>query len=301
MSPKVLQRLAIVLGVLVLAWVVLAQVRRSRWDKAGGLALPKVAPSAVNEVAFSRGADTVVLARQGESWRANGFPGNAGGIEGFLEALGDTTLRSEIVAQSPASHARLGVDTMARRLTIRTGDTAVVDLRVGNRGPDFEGYYVRPEGADAVYLLRGRFAEQLGKGLADWREKQVATIVTDSVARVQVRRGRTSWSMAKSGNVWALTRGPADSAGVARFLSHFNNLRATGFPEAADLDSIRFDPPDRAVTLASADGRPLLALVFDSTSGGAFWVRADTGGPVYRIDERAAELATPAESTLLRK
>jgi len=301
MSPKMLQRLAIALGVLVLAWVVLGQVRRSRWDKAGGLGLPRVVPSAVNQIAFRKGADTVVLARQGEIWSANGFPGSAGGIQGFLEALGDSTLRSEIVAQSPASHARLGVDSMARRLTIRTGDAALVDLHVGNRGPDFEGYYVRPEGTDAVYLLRGRFAEQLGKGLADWREKQVATIATDSVARVQVRRGRTSWSMAKSGNVWALTRGPVDSAGVARFLSHFNNLRATGFPEAADMDSIRFDPPDRAVTLSSADGRPLLALVFDSTSGGAFWVRADTGGAVYRLDGRAADLATPAESTLRKR
>jgi hypothetical protein len=160
---------------------------------------------------------------------------------------------------------------------------------------------VRPEGRDAVYLLRGRFAEQLGKGLADWREKQVATVVTDSVARVQVRRGRAIWSMARGGNVWALPRGQADSAAVARFLSHFNNLRATGFPEAADLDSIRFDPPDRAVTLSTADGRPLLALVFDSTSGGAFWARADTGGPIYRLDARATDLATPAESTLRKR
>jgi hypothetical protein len=301
MSPKVLQRLAVVLGVLVIAWVVLAQVRRSRWDTAGGLALPKVAPSAVDQVAFRKGTDTIVLARQGVNWSANGFPGSTGGIQGFLEALGDTTLRSEVVAQSPASHARLGVDSMARRLTIRTGDTAVVDLLVGNRGPDFEGYYVRPEGRDAVYLLRGRFAEQLGKGLADWREKQVATVVTDSVARVQVRRGRAIWSMARGGNVWALPRGQADSAAVARFLSHFNNLRATGFPEAADLDSIRFDPPDRAVTLSTADGRPLLALVFDSTSGGAFWARADTGGPIYRLDARATDLATPAESTLRKR
>jgi len=297
-SPKVLQRIAIALGVLLLAWAALTVVRRSRWDTAGGLALPRVAPSAVDQVAFRAGLDTIVLVRRGDQWSVNGFPASAGGVQGFLEALGDTTLRSEIVAESPASHSRLGVDSAALRLAIRSGDTAVVDLRVGNRGPDFEGYYVRPDGAGAVYLLRGRFAEQLGKTLADWREKQVASIVPDSVARVQVLRGRAGWSMTRNGPAWALARGPADSAGVARFLAHFNNLRATGFPEAADLDSIRFEPPDRAVTLYSAGGQPLLALVFDSTSGGAFWARADTGGPIYRLDARATELATPAESTL---
>ncbi len=300
MSPTVLKRIALALGLLLLAWGGFALLARTRRDDAGALVLPRVAHAAAEKVAFRRGDDTVVLVRQGERWSVNGLPASTRNVKAFLDALGDSTLRSELIARSAASHQRLGVDSGSRRLTIESAGKTVLDLRVGNRGPDFEGFYTRPEGSDEVYLLRGQFAELTGQGLSDWRDKQVAAVVPDSVARVEVTRGRTTWTLRKNGAAWALSRGPADSAGVARFLAHFDDLRATGFPGPEELDSIRFDPPDRAVTLFGAAGQPLLALVFDSTSGGAFWVRAASDGPVYRIDGRATELATPAESTLKR-
>lgn len=301
MSPTVLKRIAMVLGVVLVAWGGFALLGRYRRDDTGTLVLPRVTPAAAERIAFRKGGDTIVLVRQGDRWSVNGLPGSTRSVDAFLLALGDSTLRSEMVAQRTASHQRLGVDSASRRLTIDTAGKTVLDLRLGNRGPDFEGLYVRSEGSDVVYLLGGQFAEMAGRGLADWRDKQMAAIVPDSVARVQVVRGRTSWSLTRNGPAWGLSRGPADSASVARFLAHFDDLRATGFPEPGDLDSIRFDPPDRAVTLYGAAGQPFLALQFDSTSGGSFWVRAASGGPVYRLDGRATELATPSESTLKKK
>jgi len=297
MSPKMLQRIALALGVLLIAWGALALLRRHGGDDPGRLPVPEGAAVAVDRISFRHGRDSVVLVRQGERWSVNGFPASSGAVESFLGTLGDSSFRSELIARSPASHQRLGVDSAAKRLTIMSGEQVSLDLRVGNRGPDFEGFYVRPEGSEAAYLLRGQFAELIARGIADWRDKQVAAVAADSVAKVEVVRGRSRWSMTRDGAAWRLARGRADSTRVARFLSHFDDLRASGFPEAQELDSIRFDPPDRAVTLLDPEGRPLLALVFDSTHGGAFWVRAASGGPVYRLDGRNAEAATPEENT----
>jgi hypothetical protein len=298
MSPKLLQRIALALGILLIVWGALAYLRQRRGDDAGRLPVPEVATAAVDGIAFRQGTDSIVLVRQGERWSVNGFPASTRAVETFLGALGDSTFRSELIARSPASHQRLGVDSAGRRLTITSGGRAALDLRVGNRGPDFEGFYVRPEGSEAAYLLQGQFAEFTARGITDWRDKQVAAVVPDSVAKVEVVRGRSRWSMTREGAAWKLRGRPADSTKVARFLAHFDDLRATGFPETQDMDAIGFEPPDRAVALFTSAGRPLLALVFDSTHAGAFWVRAASGGPVYRLDGRNAELATPEENTL---
>jgi hypothetical protein len=299
MSPLVLKRIALALVAALIVWGALALYGRSRRDDAGGLTLPRVVAGEVSEIAFRKAGDTLVLARQSGAWTVNGFPASARTVQTFLGALTDSTVRSELVAQSRASHQRLGVDSVTgKRLTISAAGKAALDLWFGNRGPDFEGFYVRPEGSDIVYLLRGQFAELTVQGVPEWRDKEIAAVVADSVGQVEVARGGKKWSLVRNGTAWKFTGGAADSTKVARFLLQFTGLRAAGFPEPQELDSIHFERPDRRLTLRSPSGRNLLALVFDSTHAGSFWVRADSGGPVYRLDSRTAELATPAESTL---
>jgi hypothetical protein len=300
-SPQVLKRIALLLGVALLIWGALVLYARTRRDEAGGLALGRLAPVEVSEVTFRKGADTVHLVRQGGDWTVNGLPATARGVTTFLTALGDTTARSEVVAQSRGSHARLGVDSSTgRRLTIIVAGKPAVDLWIGNRGPDFEGFYVRPDGSDVVYLLRGTFAELTAQGVPEWREKQFVAIPADSVGKVDVGRGRSRWTLVRGAAGWTIAGRPADSTKVARFLGQFGGLRASGFPEPAEMDSVDFSRPDRTLSLSTAEGRTLISLVFDSTHAGAFWVRRADGGPVYRVDQRLADLVTPAESTLKR-
>jgi Domain of unknown function (DUF4340) len=299
MSPQVLKRLALLLAVALLIWGALVVFGRTRRDEAGGLALGRVAATEVSEIALRRGADTIVLRREGGDWSVNGLPANARGVTTFLAALGDSSTRSEVVAQSRGSHARLGVDSSTgRRLTITVAGKHAVDLWFGNRGPDFEGFYVRPQGSDVTYLLRGQFAELTAQGVPEWREKQFAAVAAESVGKVEVERGRSRWTLTRGAAGWSLGGRSADSTKVARFLAQFSGLRASGFPEQAEMDSIDFSRPERSVTLSSREGQPLLALLMDSTHGGSFWVRRAAGGPVYRVDQRVADLVAPAETTL---
>jgi Domain of unknown function (DUF4340) len=299
MSPQALKRIALALVVALVVWGGLALLGKTHRDDSGGLMLPHIAVGDVSEISFRKASDTVVLIRQGEKWAVNGFPAATKTVQTFVGALGDSSARSELVAQSAASHKRLGVDsTTGRRITISAGGKPALDLWFGNRGPDFEGFYVRLEGSNTVYLLRGRFAEQTVQGVPEWRDKEIAAVPADSVRKVEVATGGKKWSLTRSGANWNLPSGPADSTKVARYLLQFGSLRAAGFPEAQELDSIHFEKPDRTLTLRSASGKSLLALVFDSTHAGSFWVRGADGGPVYRMDGRTAQLATPAESTL---
>lgn len=299
MSAQVLKRIAALLVVALALWAVLARFGASHRDETASLALPKLNAAEVSEIAFRKGTDTLVLTRQGGSWTVNGLPAGGKTVTTFLASLGDSTARSEVVAQSRASHARMGVDSVnGRRLAITVAGKTALDLWLGNRGPDFEGFYVRPAASDLVYLLRGTFAELTSQDLAEWREREFVAVQADSIARVEVARGKARWMLERGKGGWTIAGRPADSTKVARYLAQFADLRASGFPEPAQLDSIRFEHPSRTLTLSATDGRTLSALVFDSAGSGAFWVRAAGGGPVYRLDERPADLVTPADSTL---
>lgn len=299
MSPKVLQRIALLLVFSIGLWLALHFFSSGERDDAGHLTLPALTAAGVDRIRLAGNADSLIVVKQGEGWVVNGAPASAKAVQDFLDATHDTTAASELTAQSTASHARLGVDSVAgRRLTISGGGTPLLDLVVGNRGPELNGFYVRRAGAADVYLLRGQFAELLARGESDWRERQLAEVKPDSIAQVEVQRGKSRWTLTRNGTSWSLEGHPADSTKVARYLSIFGDLRAVGFPDRAELDSISFNAPQRAVTLTGAGGRPILSLVFDSTASGGFWVRAAAGGPVYRLDGRTTALVTPEEGSL---
>lgn len=299
MSPKVLQRIALVLVFGLGLWLALHFFGARTRDDAGRLTLPAIPAGTVDHIGLAGAADSLVFVRQGDRWQVDGFPAVASAVQEFLNASGDSTAESELIAQSSASHARLGVDSVAgKRLTVSAAGKPLLELMVGNRGPDLDGFYVRRAGAPEVYLLRGRFAELLARSESEWRDRRVAGVKADGITRVEVQRGRSRWTLARSGASWSLGKVAADSTKVARFLSIFGELQAAGFPDRAELDSITFAPPERAVTLSGADGQPILALVFDSTASGGFWVRSAAGGPVYRLDGRTTALITPEESSL---
>lgn len=297
MSAVMLRRIILILAVAVLVWGGLALMSRSRTDSPAGLAMPALPPSEVEEVFLGRGADTVRLTNSGSRWAVNGVPASQGAITAFLLAASDSTARSELIARSANPHERLGVDTaQARRLTVTVAGRPALDLLVGNRGPDFEGFYVRRPDEDAVYLLRGDFAEALARGVEEWRDREILAVAADSIGGITVRLGRETYSVARSGRGWTVGGAPGDSIGIARYVAQFGDVRASGFPDPAQLAVPSFDPAEREVALLAPDGRMLERLEFDSTEA-AFWLR-NAAGVVYRIDRATADRLTPAAASL---
>jgi Domain of unknown function (DUF4340) len=305
MSPKQLARLAMVLAALLLLWGAASLARRgSRGpSESDRFAFGGISRDSVDSIIIQHAADTASLARVDSStWTVNGHRASKNAVQDILAALGDTARRTELVGGRPASHAGFGVDSAEGvRIRIVRGDSTVADLVRGHRGPGLEGGYFRLAKDSAVYLVSGNLAQALEQTSDELRDKRIAGVSADSVARIEVTRGRRSYALRRDGSAWTLAPGGhADSAAVAELLSGYGQVEAAGFANRAQADSARFARPDRQVALLRADGSPLLRLAFDSTSTG-FWVRGSEDSTVYRLDTWSADRLTPSDSALKPK
>jgi len=305
MSARTLARLAMLLGVLLLLWGAAALGRRHA-DRptaaADRLRLPAPAIGAVDTVRIAKPADTIVLARRDSTWTVNGHVASRTAVGELFTALADTSARPELVAERPASHAGLGVDSATgTRVRLLRRDSVVGEFIAGHRSTDLDGGYFRLANQPQVYLVQSALAGLLERGADDWRDRRIASVAVDSIATIQVQRGARSYRLSKEDKAWKLApAGPVDTAAANRLRQAYGEIDAAGFASAAQADSARFDRPDRRVTLLRADGAPLLRLAFDSTAQG-FWVRADSAATIYRMETWAVDRLAPADSTLRPK
>lgn len=298
MSPAVLRRIATVLGLALVLWGGLALWRRSAADTVDGLVLPPLPPASVERITLIRAGDTVALARDGQNWQVNGLPADGSVVAEFLAGSADVGRHSELVSRSAVSHQRLGLDSAsALRVTVVTGEEKGVDLFVGSRGPNFEGFYVRRVGQSAAYLVEGAFVEATTRGRDEWRDRRILALAANDIRGVSVRRGAESFLLERDAAGWVVAGRPADSSRAARYLAQFGDVRASGFPAPGQLDGVRFQPPDREVKLLGSDGAVLAALTMAPAENG-FWVRT-AAGTDYRIDVATANRIAPAAAELV--
>lgn len=303
MSDLVIRRLAIVLGVAVGLWGLVALVRWAREDRVADFALPRVDTAAVDSVSLVRRGDSVLLAR-GErgAWTANGYAADSTRIVELLRALADTSMWSELVAQARSSHAQLGVDAdSGRHVRVSSRGKALLELIAGKRTSDWRGVYVRRPAEDAVYALHGdAVGDPLQRSSDDWRDRRIARVQVDSVTQIELRRAGRATVLRKQGARWSLAGGAAaDSAAVANLLDAYKDVSASGFATPAQADSARLDRPRIAVTLRDAK-RVVLSLTIDSTAS-AVWARSGASPIVYKIDTWQLSRLVPSDSTLRAK
>lgn len=305
MSAKQLVRLAAILGVLLLVWGAAALARRrDTAPPADTFRLPRITRSEVETVTISRPKDTTILARRDSStWTVNGQPASPNAVGDLLAALADSTPpSSELVAEQKRSQPGLGVDDSAgSKVRIKGKGKTLADLVLGKRSQDFSGGYVRRAGQESTYVVRGQLIDVLNRTPDDWREHRIAKIAADSIARIEITRGRRSYALVRNEKSWKFASGaPADSTKMGDLLTRYSSVDATGFASPAQADSAHFGQPDRRVRLIRKNGTPLLTLLFDSTAAG-FWVRPDTGRTIYRIESWTVDRLAPADTTLRKR
>jgi len=305
MSPHNLKLIAVGLALLLLLWGASALLSRGSDSVRGSLDLHAPAMADVDAITIVKGADTIALARQSvTAWTVNGHPAALASITDLFQALRDTT-PPELVAQDSSSFRRLQVDSAGGRwLRLRRSGKVQLELVVGGRGPDFESAYLRRPGDTRVYLWRGRLGSTVDRTLDDWRDKRIAALAPDSVAALEVVRGKERYALTRAGKVWKMNGGAVDSGAVARYLDRLKTITAAGFATQNEIDSTRTARSGRRLTVRSTrEGGVLLSLAFDSTAG-AFVVRhvAGTGGEgatVYRMNTWDVDGLTPASRSLL--
>lgn len=299
MSKLQLQRIAIVLGVALALWG-FAEILSGGSDViTGEFSLPNA--SSADTIEFRSDSEIVRLTRISPTeWEVNGFEASQSAIGDLVRAFSDAGSRSELVAQSPTSHLRMGVDSIDGRLVrVIAGERTLAEFFVGKVGRVFQSAYVRNVGDDDVYFLRNsRLRSLVTRRVEDWRERQIAAVNPDSVSRADVRRGRMRYALIRTDSGWTLGDGAAaDSAAVRRMLERYRSFRALGFATPEEADSADFDLPDIEVSLMGTVGDTLAALVFDSTDADYF-VRHLGGGTIYTVGSFTINQLAPADSTL---
>jgi hypothetical protein len=302
MTSAQLQKIAVALGVLLVIWLGLRVVRGGGRDAATTFERSAMDRAAVDTIVLARATDTIRLTKSGAGWQVNGFAASATAVNELLAAVSDTAAPTELIAQNPSSHERLGVDAKeAKRLEVKTGATTAIAYLVGKRGANWESAYLRRPEDDAVYQVRGRLVEFLERRVDDWRDKRIVQAEPDSLTGLEIGIGRASYVLAKRDSAWVLNDGAAtDSGRVASLLGQYRNLDASAFASAAQADSVDFAKPDRRVRILGPRGATIAVLAFDSTSGG-FWVRRDSLPTIYKIDSWVADQLTPSDSSLRKR
>jgi len=313
MSAKQLVRLAIVLAGVLLLWGAVALASKRGQDRGDRSSLiRKLDTAAIDTIALMGRADSTILVRNRagakdatQRWRVNGNPTDPQTINDLLSGLADSEQSAEVVARSPASHARLHVTPDSGRLVRVIGHgRTLLDWMVGKQTVESDGVYLRQPNAPEVYVLRSRLATALARPADDWRSHTVSEINTDSVGAVEVVREGKSYALRRRGTGWILSSASQpDSAKVAGLLSSYRELRVSGFGDRLRQDSLSQLKPRRTARLLDRQGKQLLSMVFDSTSSG-FWVQAKgaaaRGSPEewYRLESWTVDQLTPADSTL---
>lgn len=306
MSARHLKIIALAFAGLLLAWGASELFSRGSHAAPDTLTLPALALGDVDTIAVTTGTDSVVLAKQSSSvWVVNGYRAGPDAVNEFVQALKDT-VQPELVAQDSSSFRRLEVDSATGRwLRIRGGGRPLLDLIVGARGSEYSSAYVRRPSDSRAYLWRGRLAQLVSRTPDEWRDKRIAAVEPDSIAVVAVERGPDRYTLKRAGQTWTLNGVATDSGAVPRALERYRTIVSAGFATRAQADSVRGRRPARRLTLRSAHGGTLLALVFDSIPGG-FWARRTGGtaaggdpGTVYRMNSWDVDGLTPASRALL--
>lgn len=301
MSPAHLKAIAIGVVVLLLAWGASELFSRRPDTTTAAFSLSAPAAAQVDTIEITHAADTIVLAKGATAaWTVNGLVAAGPKVAELLAALHDSA-RPELAAQDPSSFGRMGVDSASgRMLRIAGGGKTQLRVIIGGHGPGYDASYLRLPGDAHVYLWHGGLPGLAERSLDDWRDREIAAVPSESVAAVDVRRGREHYVLTKRGTTWSLPSGaPTDSSAVARLLQSFRTLTASGFASQRQADSLRLKRPQRSVTLRASAGTELVALTLDSTAG-AFWVRRADRPTVYRLDFWQVDQITPSAATLAR-
>ena len=299
MSTRQLLRIAAALVIALFLWGLIEIL-------GGGPSAPEEVPvvgaidhAAVASVEILRGGDTTRFVRAGDAWRVNGLAADPKAVTDLLSAVADT-LEGELVAQSAASHARLGVDADSGRVVRLVGDDGTLaEVIVGKQGSVFGAVYVRLPASDAVYQVRNDLAVLARRTVADWRDKTIFSLPAIEMGAVSVTRDGRTYRLERNTG-WTFAGGePADSGEVGRLVDRLGTIVAQGgyFATPEKVDSLDLTRPDRRLVIQGLGGDTLLDLSMVKEDS-RFWARHPGDSTVFQLYEWRVNELTPADSTL---
>jgi len=254
----------------------------------------------VDQIVIRSGDREVRLFKVGGEWRAGTHSAFATRLDDVWGAV-DLLESAQTVAESPASHAILGVDSEAGVNVLFHRDGGVLEtLIIGRWSEDAQLNYLRRPPGDTVYSLPFELAFIFVPDPDAWRDPVIVSVTPGQVQSVTVSGADGAYTLDRAGPGWTLTDGgggrPAIGQRVDVVLRLLAPLVADGFATADEAEDLDFGAPDGIIALSVSGGGPDQALAFLRRDGASFYVTVQGSRTVYTVGGLVVEgLLTPAD------
>jgi hypothetical protein len=344
--------------VVVLAVIITAGMLRSmRPSEKSLLFFPGLSQSTCSRIVIASAGDTAVIKRAGDVWVVTGSeqPRPATGLSALADTAARDTAqhaggaadqdyavdsatfasvfekltsmkRDELISQNPQKQAMFEVDS-AKATWVQLWDDkgkVVSAFRIGKNGPDWSMHFVRVDGSNDVYLVRGSIKYAFASDKKRWRDRCIVRFTKSSARKITIQKQAITLVLEQSSDSaaqWKLTA-PQQSKVLADKLEDL--LGALSFFTCSDWETKKnltdkdmgFDAPELVATVTLVGGAEERVVVGKKVEGqDNFWVRTP-GKPgvtflvgsynVNRLDKKledllprdsAAAATTPAAKT----
>ena len=225
--------------------------------------LPALAAADITKVQMTRGAETVVLARQDGRWviEPQGWPVDPKTAQEILEAI--TALNLTALVSESKSYAVYELDDERKaNVKVWQGDQLRREFDVGKAAPSFRHTFVRPAGDDRVFHAQDNISFRFRMAVDDLRDKSVMTFTPEEIEEVRITQAGATTTLTRKkaeapagqpapADAWLSADGrPADPAAVQSLLADLSNLSCEKFIN--DRDTASFGAPAATIELKGA-------------------------------------------------
>ena len=262
-----------------------------------------VAEEVVDQVLIQSAAGEARLIKTDGEWRVGihkAFELRLAGLWSVAERM----RQSQLVAEQPVHHERLGVDERnAVRVSFYKGESPVEELLIGHWSPQAGLAYVRRPVDDAVFSMPVNLPAVFESNPNAWRNPVVLDLQPEEInnltlmypdTRVALELGEEGWAVATPEG-----RDAADPATVQALLQLFAPLLTDDFPTDREARDVSFAEPDAAIEIISTGDRPFVVVSFVQRDEESYYVKLADETTVYLFTKAAADALLKAREDFL--
>ena len=211
-----------------------------------------------------------------------------------LWSISERLRQSQLVAEEPAHHERLGVDQRnAVRVSFFKGESAVEELLIGHWSPQAGLAYVRRPVDDATFSMPVNLPGVFESNPNAWRNPVVLDLQPEEItsvtlmypdSRVALERGDAGWAV-----VTPEGRDEGDPARVQALLQSLAPLLTDDFPSDREARDVSFAEPDAAIEIISTGDRPFIVVAFVQRDDDSYYVKLADENTVYLFNRATAD------------
>jgi hypothetical protein len=265
LKPNTTFRLLGLLLALVLVYLALEYFNDRSRSKTFRSELVAIDTARVNRIVVRKQGADLELTKSGNSWQvgldnARQAPAQAASVQRLLGNLLQI-VPSRIATRDPAKWQEYQVDSSGTRYQVYEGQKKTLDITVGRFGVQGQRSffsYVRLEGENEVYTVDDFMGMTLGSEAADFRNRQLLSVNTDSISGIRFDYpADSSFALLRTESGWNIGALQADSAAVADYLA---DLRYVSSPDFADdTDPAQLTSPTCKIQV-DEKGKPAVAI-----------------------------------------